>query len=444
MTRMAVWLPLLLCSGVALAQNTQEAPRSDPSYPPESSPVLVDRIVAIVDEEPILQSDLQAEIETYRFEAQTFGREISENAQEIQRLMMERLVEARLLIAQAKVDGVILEPEALEQAVAGDIQRLLDRYGSLKALEQDLANYNMNMDDLRSRQRELNRLRFYTSTMMERYIRPRVEVRDADLEQYFEENRDAMPAYPDTVGFLSVLVAPQPSEERRRELEAKLSAIRGGLAEGRDFAELAREYSQGPMASAGGELPPFGRGELFDPRLEEQAWGLEVGSVTEPIFTDRGVHLLKIESRGDKVQLRQIMLLVEINDADRDAARSEADEIAALSAGGQSLAELASSRANTAAAALSAQEMPALPADQLSPQIAGALEGLEPGQTAGPLPGEAGWFVFQLTEKRPGRELGYDDVVEQIRGAVTQEKMEAELKSFIAGLKDRFYIEIKA
>ncbi|HEX9641695.1 MAG TPA: peptidylprolyl isomerase [Candidatus Krumholzibacteria bacterium] len=443
-TRFATAAALLLGSVSAFAQSATEAPRIDPSTPPESSPVLVDRIVAIVDEEPILQSDLQAEVETYRFEAQTFGRAMQESPDQIRAKMLDRLVEARLLIAQAKVDGVLLEPDMLEEAVAEDIQGLLDRYGSLNELERDLANYGMDMEDLRSRQRELNRLRFYTSRMMERYIRPRIEIREGDLRDYFEQNASVLPAQADTVGFLSVLVAPRPSEERRSALEAKLEQVQAELDAGADFAALARKYSQGPMAASGGELPAFGRGELFDPRLEEQAWGLEVGSVTQPIFTDRGVHLLKIEARDEQVHLRQIMFTVQLEDADRDAAQAVGEQLAEQARSGQSLAELARSRATDSPAALSAQEMPLIPLDQLSPEIAAALQDLRVGEAAGPLPGEAGWFVFQMRERREGRQLGYDDLVDQIRGIVTQQKMESELERFIGGLRDRFYIEIKA
>jgi parvulin-like peptidyl-prolyl isomerase len=198
------------------------------------------------------------------------------------------------------------------------------------------------------------------------------------------------------------------------------------------------------MAASGGELPAFGRGELFDPRLEEQAWGLEVGSVTQPIFTDRGVHLLKIEARDEQVHLRQIMFTVQLEDADRDAAQAVGEQLAEQARSGQSLAELARSRATDSPAALSAQEMPLIPLDQLSPEIAAALQDLRVGEAAGPLPGEAGWFVFQMRERREGRQLGYDDLVDQIRGIVTQQKMESELERFIGGLRDRFYIEIKA
>ena len=447
MTRLsefAICTALLLGSGVAFAQTATDAPRIDPSNPPESSAVLVDRIVAIVDEEPVLLSDLQAEIETYRFEAQTFGRDIEESPVEIRAMMLDRLIEARLLIAQAKVDGVLLEPDVLEQAVAGDIEGLLERYKSLDELERDLANYGMDMEDLRSRQRELNRLRFYTSRMMERYVRPRVEVREADLRSYFEANASSLPAQVDTVGFLSVLVAPRPSEDRRKILEAKLEDVLEKLDAGFDFAELAVEYSEGPMAASGGELPPFGRGELFDPRLEEQAWGLEIGGVTQPIYTDRGVHLLRIEARDERVHLRQIMFSVQLEDADRDAALTVAQQLAEAAGSGQSLAELARSRATDSPAAISAQEMPPIPLDQLSPEIASALQGLAVGEVAGPLPGEAGWFVLQTGERRVGRQLSYDDVVEQIRGIVTQTKMQTELQSFLSGLRDRFYIEIKA
>jgi len=413
--------------------------------PSEGGPILVDRIVAIVDEEPILLSDLQAEVETYRFESQNLGQSLDESPAEIREKMLDRLIEARLLIAQAKVDGVVLEQEMLERAVGEDVQRLIDRYGTVTALERDLANYGMTLDDFKSRQRELNRVRFYTAQMMRRYVAPEVEVRESDVRAYYDENSDQIPSQPDTVTILSVQVSPKPDSERQEALRRQIAAAQAALQAGRPFEEVAKEMSDGPMAQQGGLLPAFKKGELFDPRLETQAWEMPIGSVSDPISTGRGVHLLQVVERTDElVTLRQIMFEVELSDADREAARNEAQSLAFSARSGQDLAELVRSRAGESSATISAEILGPLSLNSLNPATAEAVQALAVGGVAGPIDARPAWFVLQLKDRVQGRELGYEDVSTQLRSLVEQQRMQEELQIFLAELRQRFYIDVKS
>jgi len=438
-------LALLAASfGLRAQQADTDSLRITPTNP-ATAPVLVDRIIAIVDEEPILLSELEREIESYRFEAESRGIEIDESPIEVRQRMLDRLVEVKLLVAQAKLDGVSIPDEDLERLVANDMQELIDRFGSRANLEAALMREGMTFDDLSSRQRELNRNKFYSSRMVDLHIRRGIDVGEQDVRAYFDEHRDEVPAQPDTVEISNILIVPQLSMERQQAVVTRLEEIQKALAGGMTFEDAARKFSEGPNAARGGDLGRVRRGDLFSPVLEEMAWTLPVGEIGQPIQTDRGVHVLQVVARDEnEVQLRQILLRIELQQEEIDAAEQRAIEVARLAREGSDFGQLANSYSDDPGSRDRGGALGSFATDQLSPSFEQALDGMQVGDVAGPLRGDAGWFVLKLTGRREGARIGYEELRDRIRGLLIEMRTEEELQRFLAGLRDKFYIEIKA
>lgn len=77
----------------------------------------------------------------------------------------------------------------------------------------------------------------------------------------------------------------------KEDAMALIETITGALAEGTEFADLAREHSSCPSGRSGGDLGSFGRGMMV-PEFEEAAFALEVGETSGPVETDFGIHLI--------------------------------------------------------------------------------------------------------------------------------------------------------
>ena len=82
--------------------------------------------------------------------------------------------------------------------------------------------------------------------------------------------------------------------------------------------------------------------------------------------------------------------------------------------------------------------------DRLSSVFQEAIDGLAVGEVAAPVKGSAGYFILRVDSRTDPELLDYDDVHDQIRAAVEDEKIDAELKVFLGELRQRFYIDIKA
>lgn len=114
-----------------------------------------------------------------------------------------------------------------------------------------------------------------------------VEVSDAEIEKYYNENKDRF-TVEEQVEASHILVE---DEETAKEILNKLN-------NGSDFAELAKEYSLDGSASRGGNLGFFPRGRMVKP-FEEAAFALQVGEISEPVKTDFGYHIIKVTNRQE-------------------------------------------------------------------------------------------------------------------------------------------------
>lgn len=435
----------LLLAAVAPARAQDRAPAPPAGGETLLSPRLVDRIVAIVDEEAILLSDLEREIETYRFEQQAAGEKITESDAEIRRKMLDRLIEVKLLVAQAKLDGMVIGDDELERETAQATQRLIDRFGTRAALDRELARSGMTFEDLQARNRELVRNRLYTMRMVQAHVRPRVEVRDDEVRAFYEEHRDEVPTQIPQVRIANILVVAQPDPEIMDAIDAQLRAIDDALASGQSFEDVAREYSEGPNASRGGLVGRFSRGDLFSPVIEEALWSMQPGEVSAPINTELGIHVLQLIDRDeDSVNFRQILLRVQITEENQQAALDRAKEVSAKARAGQDFATLAAEYSDDPGSRENGGELGTFPLDKLSAQFQNALKGMEPGDVTDPIEGAAGYFVLKLLDRTEGAAYSYEELEDRMRAAVFDQKLEAELDVFLQELRERFYIEIKS
>ena len=195
---------LLLAAGVAAAQ--------------ESAPELVDRILVIVDEEAILLSEFEREVALYKLEARNAGVEVPQDDAAVRAEVLDRLIDSKLIIAAARQEEIEVSNESIEREVQGNIDQLVRYYGSLARLEQELAANDMNLADYRRRSTIQLRDQHYMRAVVNRFIRPGIEVREAEIDAWYEEHLDEIPATPDSLLLADVLVPVEPAEDVQREV----------------------------------------------------------------------------------------------------------------------------------------------------------------------------------------------------------------------------------
>jgi len=408
-------------------------------------PVLLERIVAIVDEEMILQSDLDLAIELYQLDRQLAGATPEPLTPELRAQVLDSLIENKLVIAAAKQNDMVVEETDIDARVEERVDQLVDQYGGRANLQQALHESGLTLDDFRFRYANQLRNQQYMRLVVGRFIRPEIEVMENEVEEYYLDHLDEMPAEPDSVSLSSIMVRVQPSAETRRLVQARVAEAQEALAAGQDFAAVARRFSLGPNASRGGRIGAVKPGDLFDRVLNQTLVELPVGRVSQPVVSSRGVHLLLVEAEnpdGSKL-ISQIFYPIEVTEADVAAAAARIEAARERVEAGEPFSLVAAEVSEDPVSAASGGIMGTFQLDQLAPAFQEVLVDLGPGEVSEPLLTDAGWYVFQIIERMAGHQYTYQELAGELRQFVEGQKIEAALADYIAGLRDRFFVQIK-
>ncbi len=248
-----------------------------------------------------------------------------------------------------------------------------------------------------------------------------VEVTRGEIERYYEENREEfrVPARA-TVRYLYLDQAPAEADsiaarERAEQIRAEI------LDEG-DFAEIAlRESVDQESSLDGGEIGPVSRDDL-PPPVAEAAFTLPLGSVSEPIETEQGYHLIEVLTRDEDegvVELRQVLLPISRSSTSEIRLLTRADSLETI-ATEQPLEDAAEFFGLTVMEGEISQDFPILAGVGFAEEgRAWIFEERESGESVSPLfENPDAFYILEVLREYPAAYLGVDDVAEEIEATL--------------------------
>jgi peptidyl-prolyl cis-trans isomerase SurA len=395
----------------------------------------VDRIVAVVDEDVILQSELDRAVGNIL--AQYTGRSGQLPPRDvIERQVLERLITIRLQLARAEQTGIRVNDTELDQSVMRLAQQNNVSLDQLRAsLERDGFSYAEFRDTMRD-ELAVQRLR-------QRFVQSRVNVTDTEVDILLASESlkrgevrlsHILVGVPDGASAAQIQAAREKSEMVMKEID-------GGL----DFAAAAIRYSDGQQALEGGDLGWRKYNEVPD-AFADQIAGMQPGEVTQPMRGPSGFHILKlVEVREQQQELvreynaRHILVntteLVTANDA-LDTVR---DVRRRLDAGGD-FAELAREFSDDNTTANLGGDMGWFEIGAYGTRVEQVLAGLDDGQLSEPFQTEVGWHLMQRLGTREA-DVTDERRREQAREIVRNRKAEEEYDLYLRQLRGEAYIE---
>jgi peptidyl-prolyl cis-trans isomerase C len=204
-------------------------------------------------------------------------------------------------ILEGMINEEVLYQQATDQDIAASdtevderIQQYRSQYGE-DGFADALSRAGMTEEQLR---REIRRS-LTIQRLLEEEVTGGLEVTESEQREFYDENTN-MFAQPESVTASHILISTQEAqtEEARQEARTRAEELKSQLDEGADFAELAREHSEGPSASRGGSLGEFSRGQMVPP-FEEAAFALEAGEISDIVETRFGYHIIRVEEKSD-------------------------------------------------------------------------------------------------------------------------------------------------
>ena len=203
--------------------------------------------------------------------------------------VLESMIKRELLFQDSRRTGI--KPD--EGAITKEIAALRQQFASESEYRNELARRNVSEEALRSQLARNSALQQY----LDRQFAAKVSVTDAEMVAYYESHLDMFKQQLQArVSHILVQVDPAWNDARKREARRKADEILKNLKKGQDFAALAREQSDGPTRTNGGDLGYIRTGQL-EPELDRAVFGLKAGEVSDVVETGYGYHLFKVSDR---------------------------------------------------------------------------------------------------------------------------------------------------
>lgn len=279
---------------------------------------IVDEVIWIVGDSPILRSD----VEEFRLANEEAGQVFTDPYGQIP----EQLALQKLYINQAEIDSIEANEEQVIMAAEQMVNRGIQYAGSRENLEVQL---HRSIAQIREMYKEQARTQQRVEGV-QRKLTSHLKITPAEVRDFFTHlPQDSLPFVPTQVEVQIITATPQVSREEVERIEERLREFARRVNEGEtEFSRLARLYSQDGSARNGGELGLSGRNQWV-PEFANVAFTLnDPKKVSKIVRTEFGYHILQfIEKRGDKVNVRHILLKPEIKSEEYDKQLARLDSI---------------------------------------------------------------------------------------------------------------------
>jgi len=414
---------------------------------------VVDRVVAVVGDSAILQSELTEEV--FRILAQS-GQGMPDDPVVQERLYREALDSRinELLILQAAVrDAIVVEDAAVQQRVEQRLNQQKQAFGGEAALERALREQGFT---LASYKEELER-QVRRQGLFERYLqkvqreRRPPPVTESRVREFFDAQKDRLGDRPAMISFQQVIVAPRASDSARAVARSRAEKVLEEIKAGTDFVELARRYTEEPGGrERGGDLGWFRRGQMV-PEFERAAFALPPGGISGIVETSFGFHIIKVEKvKGAERQARHILIIPEMTPGDVARTEAVAREVAEKLNAGTPIDTLVNQYGDLSLQGPGGVLPPRvgpIPVDQLPGPYAAALANARPGTVLEPfrLPNERGadnWVVVKVTEATEKGPYRWEDpwVRDLIRKRLEEQLL---MEEVVRELRQRTHVEVR-
>jgi len=404
-----------------------------------TEPVLLDRVLAVVNSEVITQLELDDQVKLAARELTRQGTTLPDRTM-LEKQLLERMITTRVMAQHARETGVRVDEQQVDRALARIAEQ--NKFKP-EELEQYLREEGIDI----ARYREDLRNDIVMARLREREVESRITVSEAEVDRFLKgqqaEGRN------DEFNLLHILVtlpeaaSPEQIQGRRTRAEEALARLR----KGEDFKQVSATYSDAPNALQGGDLGWRPVGRL--PTIFAQALGgMKPGDVSGVLRSPAGFHIIKLaEKRAlsnqvlvEQVRARHILIrLSEI--VGEQEARRRLEGMRRRVVAGADFAEIAKSQSEDASSSRGGDLGWLSPGDTV-PEFEQAMMALAPGEVSQPVRSPFGWHLIQVLERRK-EDLTRERERQVARQSIRVRKGDEAFTDWVRQLRDRAFVEYR-
>lgn len=407
--------------------------------------ILADKIIGVVGDKVILQSDLQNAL----LDMQRQGIEAPPNAS---CLTLEQMLSMKALILQAEKDSLPVSEDEIDGTIDTRIRYFISQYGSREELERIYGRSVFQLkEDMRSAFREQK-----LAENMRNKIVDGVKITPNEVKAYWEKiPTDSLPFYESEVEIGQIIIFPKAGKEAEDYAKDQLLSYKQQIEAGKDFATVAKLNTDDPgTKQAGGRIDINRNQKDLDPIWLAKAFTLKEGQISNPFRTRFGFHIIQLVSRvGDDAVVRHILKIPMITSVETGQAKSKLDTVRAnLISGIIDFGTAVNKYSNDeiskyTAGMLSGPNGTYLTIDQLDKDMIPILSTLKVGEYSQPLDfkderdRKGVRIVYLKSKSQPHRENLKDDYSRIATRALEEKKMQV-LEDWLAKKISSYYVQL--
>lgn len=402
----------------------------------------LDQVVAIVDDDVILQTELDARVNTIvaRLSAQGTGlppREILEQR------VLEQLIVESIQLQMADQMGMRISDNELNETMASIARRNNMTLEQFEAqLQQEGVTYREAREQIRNE--------MLTSRVQQRRVGNRVRVTDREVDNYLQAQRARGGTNAEYhLAHILIEVDDFNNENEVQQAREKIERLRQEIINGRDFREVAVAESDASNALEGGDMGWRTESQL--PSLVEPVVPtLEPGTPSEVLRSGSGFHLVTVLDRrgGDQQKMirqsrvRHILVRPTETVTDEQAEQQIRDILQQIK-GGADFAALARSHSDDPVSGSDGGNLGWVSPGQMVPEFEQAMQETGVGEISGPFRSQFGWHILQVQDRRQ-KDISGEVQESEARQAIYRRKFDAEMQNWIREIRDEAFVEFKA
>ncbi|WP_296269942.1 peptidylprolyl isomerase [Pseudomonas sp. UBA6323] len=400
----------------------------------------LDRVVAIVDNDVVMQSQLDARLREVQQTIDKRGGALPPEGV-LGQQVLERLIIENIQLQIGERSGIRITDEELNQAMGTIAQR---NGMSLEQFRDALARDGLSYADARDQVRR----EMIISRVRQRRVAERIQVTDQEVQNFLASDLGKMQLSEEfRLANILIPVSEGASSSEIQAADRQAQELYQQLQQGADFGQLAVSRSASENALEGGEMGWRKAGQL-PPPFDSMISQLNPGEVTEPVRTPGGFIILKlIEKRGgdtqvrDEVHVRHILIKPSEIRSEEETRRL-VERLYQRIIDGEDFAELAKSFSEDPGSALNGGDLNWIDPNALVPEFREVMNNTASGELSKPFKSPYGWHVLQVMGRR-ATDSSAQFREQQAANLLRNRKYDEELQAWLRQIRDEAYVETK-
>ena len=284
----------------------------------QTQPLFVDGVAAVVEDKIVLKSDLNQMVNMMAIQQKVSPNKNPDKYLKLRLTVLNSMIDQKILLELAEEDTTIeVDEKEVNQALDLQIENIIRQAGGKKEAEKML---QQSIKSFRSEFWFEMKDKIISEKFQQKVL-SKIKVSKNDVFSFFETYKDSLPLFPTEIKTRHLLISPGSSDSTNKETVFLLKKIKEQIKEGGSFSDLANSFSMDPGSKKkGGDLGWVKRGSLLK-NFEEAAFTIKINTISEPIKTEVGYHILEVlDRKGDRAKVRHILISPEITKKDEERA----------------------------------------------------------------------------------------------------------------------------